>query len=74
MRRTSSLLLLGLLALSTLAMSPAATSTDSDGGPGVCIRFREYDVPFTGVTIDTPGDRFCAFAPSPGSLLPGEQG
>jgi hypothetical protein len=64
-RRTLTLLLIGLLALSTLALAPASSSgADADAGPVVCVRFRDYTVPFTDITYEPEYQRLCVVTPS----------
>lgn len=69
MRRSLTLLLLGLLALSTLALSPANTSgtdanADADAGPVICVRLQEYTVPGTNITYEPDYERLCFVTPS----------
>lgn len=82
MRRTPSVLAAGALALSTLAFAPAVEDPAPDavraGGEReiiVCVRFRDWDVPLTGITVEKPGDRFCVELPdvNPGMLPIGEE-
>lgn len=66
MRRPLALALLGATALSSLALAPVADDAD---GPLICVRYRDTDVPGTGITIPTPlpGDRFCIGVNVPGA-------
>lgn len=68
MRRLASVLLLGALALSTTAFAPALPSHEQAHGEVtaegerqivVCVKFRDWDVPATGVTFEAPYERFC---------------
>ena len=60
MRRLS-VLLLGALALSATAFAPAvqASSAETERQIVVCVKFRDWEVPATGVTWEAPYDRFC---------------
>lgn len=87
MRRLPSVLLLGALALSTTAFAPAPqpTSTDAERQIVVCVKFRDWEIPATGVTWEAPYERFCVETrdvvvpvpggnPMPGTLPgPGDQ-
>lgn len=86
MRRIPSVLAVGALALSTLAFAPAVPAPVDDQAPDgvsagaereiiVCVRFRDWEVPMTGITVQKPGDRFCIELPdvNPGMLPIGEE-
>lgn len=89
-RRLPSVLLLGALALSTTAFAPVLSSpgeqvaADSEREIVICVKFREWEVPATGVTFEPPYERFCVetrdvVIPFPGGnpmpgTLPGPEG
>lgn len=60
MRRLPSILLLGALALSTIAFAPAVEApSEAERQIIVCVRFQDWDVPATGITWEAPYERFC---------------
>lgn len=66
MRRLPSVLLLGAVALSATAFAPAvqspslgAPSVDAEREIVVCVNFRDWEIPATGVTWEAPYERFC---------------
>lgn len=66
MRRLPSVLLLGAVALSTTAFAPAVQAPSADAARQdaerqivVCVKFRDWEVPATGITWEAPHERFC---------------
>ena len=62
MRRLPSVLLLGALAISTLALAPAPGIEAPDEAERqiiVCVRFQDWEVPVTGITWEAPHERLC---------------
>ena len=79
MRRLPSVLLLGALAVAASAFAPAPDTAPQAGTASageaqeivVCVKFRDWEVPLTGITWEAPYERFCVEAPDVVVPVPG---